>query len=850
MRLRRARPLIFLLAPLLPACSCGDSSQVDASGAANDGGARSDAIPDATTEAQTPQEAGNPTLVVSFGRELRPGVRRRVEALLRASSTQRPVVVIADDAKPKAPAPGSFVLGFGDTAVARALVADGDVRGAGAEGFVLRSGAIDGVQALVERGNGLDPDALGQGNIGAAFGAYALLEELGFAFLHPLAPLTPTTLPMAPAAVARSEHPYWPLRLWHIHTQHPLELTDLLNGFGPAGPADASGWEAMLPEWERLLEWLLANRQNRVEWALLWAASWQEFGDGPLRKARLARLVQLAHDYGIAVGVDVPLALEQQHAFRLVRTQGAEADERAQIRTNVQWLLDVGFDFLSTETGTTEFTHADPARTLVWMNEFASAASGHPTYIKAHCSAGQTAAGYSDPTTGQPINYNFLVHYADPALGVMPHTVQHYALDDPAPTYNNKDFGYVREFLQEEVGTREVVFFPESAYWVSFDIDVPLFLPVYAERRLHDLRLLAGDEKAGRMGRGAHAGGRMGGQMVFSSGWEWGYWVNDVVTARAAWDPQLATSDDAQALRKAFFPVARVFGAQSAAVAELLARTAEAERTLLILGNVNGKTPNDISKRNGQAYLQGVETWDDVSELGNRYFGTSMTQPARLGLVDLRNPAHAPPDYATEVEPLLSAMERSFTALATEYRTLAGSASAEARPLLDELADAARMTALRAIQVHGLYDYVDAYSVLDSNNRGRQARLATARAALDEATTIVAGREAKYRVPAERVAGWTDGPTAYGFRYLWTVRSLAYFWRDEGKAVDVPSSANPCYQNFINPAEVAMGEGTATSLIDLLGQVNRNTPIVGGVANCSAGPTSEPKFPQYDRTRN
>ena len=52
--------------------------------------------------------------------------------------------------------------------------------------------------------------------------------------------------------------------------------------------------------------------------------------------------------------------------------------------------------------------------------------------------------------TAYPLNFNFLPHFADARLGVMPHTVQHYALDDPAPTYGNEDFHHMREFLQEE----------------------------------------------------------------------------------------------------------------------------------------------------------------------------------------------------------------------------------------------------------------------------------------------------------------------------------------------------------------------------------------------------------------
>ena len=30
------------------------------------------------------------------------------------------------------------------------------------------------------------------------------------------------------------------------------------------------------------------------------------------------------------------------------------------------------------------------------------------------------------------------------------------------------------------------------------------------------------------------------GQVIFSSGWEWGYWLSDVVAAEAAWDPRVS----------------------------------------------------------------------------------------------------------------------------------------------------------------------------------------------------------------------------------------------------------------------------------------------------------------------
>ena len=146
------------------------------------------------------------------------------------------------------------------------------------------------------------------------------------------------------------------------------------------------------------------------------------------------------------------------------------------------------------------------------------------------------------------------------------------------------------------------------------------------------------------------------------------------------------------------------------------------------------------------------------------------------------------------------------------------------------------MTALRAKQVHGLYDYVDGYWTAPQAER--RARLETARRALDDASRIVAAREPRYRVPADRIAAWRDNPTAYEYGYLWTVRSLHYWWRDEGKAVDAP--VFPCYLNTINPIDVAMGEGLATDVARLFGELLSSDQRRG----CLAEPAAEPRYPQ------
>lgn len=824
----------------------GDGTQGSTSADGSSDGASTTAAPadcSGTGSSTTGVDPSQPQLVLHFGDDVSTAVRTRVVEHLEAVASV-PVIELDADQGVGTLHPDSWVLGFGDNPSTRALIPAAERDAAAPQSVLLRSGTVAGVAALVADGTAMEGGALTHGNLGVGFAAYALLEQLGFAFLHPLEPTRPAALPEALPQLDESSAPRWPIRGVQLHTMHPLELTELLQGWGPGDPEDLAGWQAMLPDWDAFLEWMVANRQNRVHWLLLWSQGWAEFGDSSERRDRLHTLVERAHDFGVWAGVDVPIRLHQQNTWRLVRTDSGVLDEElAELRDHVDWLMEAEFDYLATESGTTEFTSPDDTRMVAWMDELAvhlDEAHGRTALIKIHTSSGQTVEHYDDPWTGEPLNFNFLPHYADPRLGIMPHTVQHYAVDDPAPTYGNNDFDFMFDFMVREAGSRTVVWHPEAAYWVSFDVDVPLLLPVYAERRLHDIRLIAAAEDAGATGSGGNAGVPIDGQLTFSSGWEWGYWVQEVVAARAAWDPRTELDDDA-ALFAAFDPIARPFGAAGPQVAALLVQLARAQHELLIEGRVDGVAPDDIVRRNGQAYLQGWEPFDDLTDLGQDVPGLTftMTQPEKLGLVEMRNPLHEPPGYTAELDPLLAAMASRFDEIADAFEALAPMIPAEAMPLYLDLADGARMTALRAAQVHALYLYVD--GVYDEPDAVLQARLQDARDALDAAAVLVAAHEANYRVEPDRIAAWRPNPTAYDFTYLWTARSLYYWWRDEAKAVLYP--ANPCYLNIIDPVLVGFGEGTLTDASAALAAIFDAVPGLGAVAECLSVPAGGPELP-------
>lgn len=167
------------------------------------------------------------------------------------------------------------------------------------------------------------------------------------------------------------------------------------------------------------------------------------------------------------------------------------------------------------------------------------------------------------------------------------------------------------DFMFQQAGKRNVMYYPETSYWVNFDIQVPLFLPLYALNRLRDLRLIGYREEKEKVA--------INGQYIFDSGWEWGYWLQDVVSARAVWNPLLDEETDEQALRRALRPIFRHFGAASEKSLDVLVRMAYAQRDLLIYGKVDGVAPEDVEERNGIAYLEGWDTFADIGTTFERF---------------------------------------------------------------------------------------------------------------------------------------------------------------------------------------------------------------------------------------
>ena len=114
-------------------------------------------------------------------------------------------------------------------------------------------------------------------------------------------------------------------------------------------------------------------------------------------------------------------------------------------------------------------TGTNVTRLMVLLNQTAQYLHGRGVgfEVENHISTGQTVPGLPDPLhPGQAINFNWITYYLDSWIVSRPHTVQIYALDDPAPTYGSKNFTASLDFINlMTASNHSVIWYPETNYW-------------------------------------------------------------------------------------------------------------------------------------------------------------------------------------------------------------------------------------------------------------------------------------------------------------------------------------------------------------------------------------------------
>ena len=567
--------------------------------------------------------------------------------------------------------------------------------------------------------------------LGAQYGVAHMLENLGFRFRTPTDTYIPAHAAFDPAATASLDVLHTPKTPGHrglqLHTLHPIEAHFAL-------------WTATDDTYaRRIFDWIVKNRGNHVQWPAL---------DDIMQPARhtdwqamTQTLLADAHARGLTVGLGVQMfgASNMQRAFDLSDDDSGTIPFETEMQARLP-LVTAGLPFDDYVLAFGEFSGTDPDRFIAAVNATVAALRTLAPAAKVEASI-HVGKDLRVTYRGEDLPFYFLVKYADPAIVPNLHTVMFYNLfEDAGGAYGHDDFAEHRAYLLDRMRSgAPAVYYPESAYWVAFDNSVPLFLPLYVRSRWLDLTKLDEAARAENM-RG------LDGHLVFSSGWEWGYWLNDYASLRASYELPGAYRD----------LIADAFGADLAPAVDIVTELADVQADALIHQRL-------------APYLAGRDTLIDAGDrLGIH------SQPDRITLEDLVTMS---PDgraaFAADRVAKLDDLATSLEALSTRAAKLHLESSRWSREVRDGLA----VTAARARYVTSTYQA----ALAQLAGEDPAPALARMTAALDTGTAAVTRRDADphHDGPAEQLYGRPDNVTVYGFGYLYQAHTLCYWHREQ-----------------------------------------------------------------------
>jgi hypothetical protein len=632
----------------------------------------------------------------------------------------------------------------------------------GVGGATVTIGAADGVEALLvveapggdlakgdfklvgtEAGTIVTHTLTAGSAIGLAYGIYAYAEQLGVRFLHPERTVVPNYV-WKPEAGDQSESSPYRRRGFHIHTMHPLPMMEFLLVPSEEGLQYAKNW----------VDWLLHNRQNLFNWYLL-----DTVPDYDAWTAHAAKIADYAHERGVEIGIEFGFTFSQQNAYNFFEERLAD-DDRENIRLHLARLMQAPFDYLILQAGGSEFFTTDEQQELDRMNILVDElATNYPD---------TTVTTWIHPKSDlmselYPGEYYFhLARHADPRMGILVHTVMFYTLFDPAPVYNSEDFGFQLDLLIEEAekGEHPVQYMPETSYWCTMDIDVPNFLPLYVHNRATDLHELAA------YNLDAH--------LNFTSGHEWGYWLNDYAVARIG-------ASIAREWQEPIRHAAAIYDAAADDIAEVVIEMTEYQYDELHLKNLI-------------AYFSGEDYADDAGVIADIY-----THPLRKRFYEFGEDEETDlQDFESDIMARLETAETNYGGWLQRVQDAESRIPQPAQEYYLELIDCIEIGLLRVQHSLELYratiaarraelagedpdaaalPHLENARVLTATAIGKGLDYSESEATYEfgEEDGIVTRREAYYRYPVKYSAEWTGNLTMYPFRYLGMTRT-GYTW--------------------------------------------------------------------------
>jgi hypothetical protein len=579
---------------------------------------------------------------------------------------------------------------------------------------------------------------------GVSFGLYGLLQEkLGFKFYHPRETVIPnlTTWPLTGDFIWQAK-PFFDKKGFHLHTQHPLELTEQLHdGTIPNALEDI----------KQYIDWLARNGQNYFEFCLL------ENMDRKVWINHARNITNYVHQRGLIAAVDLSLHMIQQKTFQLYVSP---INKKKQIEKNLAWLNEANWDVINMEFSTAEFISGNVKKKeelrqfiIRWIRDNSKMKLMGRQHVVRH---------ENESKKGKKVfEWDSAAIALDRERGVLSHTVMFYDMtEENAPVYENKNQRHTYDFLLREHAKRETWYYPESAYWITFDVSVPMLLLPYLSARLADIDTCA-----------KH---KIPGHITFSSGWEWGYWMIDWSIARWSWQH---TNNEVAEKRRA-----------DRYVHELLPDKQQELFTAQL--NLQQQYLKDSS------LMQWMTAMTITDEISIKAVANEFHPRPKTSYKYIRNKATL--DQLNEISTTYLPRLDSFSIKSMRITYTMQSLHVDSANHVQEIIDGCRVTALRAAHRAAILRYVIAYRKAKLGHKKNEElnHLVIAKNIREDAQKTVLYREQFYRYPAELIARKRWEHTAYHFGYLFPVSELHFWNREEQQAKR--NQYRPLFMNIWN----------------------------------------------------
>jgi len=560
---------------------------------------------------------------------------------------------------------------------------------------------------------------------GLSNGIYHFLQnKLGFQFYHPKETIIPDLSNYTLDTFTEAITPRFDKIGFHVHAMHPLEITEaLLNEETPNGAEEVKTY----------INWLCRNGQNYFEFNLLRSIKLKTWI--PYMKP----IIDYAHERGIICGADMSFHMIQQRAFQLYKTFPASFKKKdKQILNNISQLMQVNWDVWNVEFATTEFTHKDQDELHKQQKFLFDSLAKYHVKLTSRKHVVKDENLISNSKSMKTVRTDM-----DSAYSLFVHTVMFYGLQDSStPVYRNKDFSHLRDLLIQSKEYRDTWYFPESAYWITFDNSVPIFLLPYLETRLKDIQYC---DSLG-----------IDGHLTFTSGLEWNYWLIDWSIARWCW----------KSANTSIKPAALEF-----------LQSAIADDSLLDFVKKANTLQTDFIKNKQLIKVMTAQTITD--EIGGKLNLEFHPRPEYSYKYIMNKANKDELDFIQKkYVNMLDSFVQQYNLLKENYHL------ATSNKLSREILTGLDITALRAEHRINTLSYLIAYRLnkINKTKNAIEEYLVKAETIRQQALTLVKIQEQNYRYPLASIAAEKKSKTVYDFGYLYPVSNLHFWQREELQA--------------------------------------------------------------------